>query len=123
MNEFYKSSDYYPDDKDIYDFLSSTGASHPLMLDFLADCGIFCSAKNTKEDVQHYLSYLFLSWPKAVRLLELVDNRDTEEHLTTSDIPLVTDMDTVRAAIESVKKYRSEKDRENYVGALKDGSE
>ncbi|MCX6952519.1 MAG: hypothetical protein NTV51_10185 [Verrucomicrobia bacterium] len=114
MNEYYKSSDYYPDDKDIYDFLSSTGAPHPGMVDFLADYGIFCSFKNNKDDIQKYLSYLFLSWPKAGALLEMVDNRDTEEHLTTSDVEIVADMDTVRAAIEAVKNLRSKRDREHY---------
>lgn len=44
----------------------------------------------------------------------MVDNRDTEEHLTTSDIDVVSDMDTVRAAIEAVKKRRAKTEREHY---------
>lgn len=114
MSKYFKAAEYYPDDKDIYDFLDSQLRTNDLMLWYLKTRGIFAAKQATKEDLQRYVSLLHFDWPSAVRLVDTVDLRETEEKITNHRVEIAANTEEITDALQSVRDERQQHDREVY---------
>lgn len=90
MAKYFKASDYYPDDKDIYDFLDSQTRSINPLLTFLKSKNIFASKLSDKEYLQNYIALLYLDWESANRLVDIVDIRETDEKVRHTEFNITT---------------------------------
>lgn len=114
MAKYFKASDYYPDDKDIYDFLDSQTRSIEPMLTFLKNRNILVSKEAEKKNLQNYISRLYFDWESANRLVDIVDIRDTEQKVSHSQYEINVDVDIVHTLANTVKNERGEPKREVY---------
>lgn len=73
MSKYFKDSDYYPDDKDIYDFLDSQTKNTKAMINYLRKRNIFASVSSEKDDLQKFVSLLYFDWESAKELVDLVN--------------------------------------------------
>lgn len=112
MGKYFKASEYYPDDKDIYDFLDSQTRKTDQVLVFLRTRGIFCAKQTPKDHLQTYVSLLNFDWPSAVRLVDTIDLRETEDKLTNRKIEIDTNADQISDAIKKVQIERQNPNRE-----------
>jgi len=114
MSKYFKAAEYYPDDKDIYDFLDSQSRTTDLMLRYLRIRGIFAAKQAQKEDLQRYVSLLHFDWQSAARLVDTVDLRETEEKLTNRRVEIEASADQITDAMQSVQEERQQPNREVY---------
>lgn len=122
MAKYFKASDYYPDDKDIYDLLDSQTRSIDPMLIFLRNRNIFASKDAEKSTLQSYISLLYFDWESASRLVDIVDIRDTEQKSIHSKYVVDISSDRIHALANNLKVERGEPRREVYQ-IIKNGDE
>lgn len=115
MAKYFRSSFYYPDDKDIYDFLSATKASSDVMLAFLRKRGVYAGSAVSRAHLCDYLSLLYLSWPSAEELVDSVNVRDLDESTAVASYKWAGDFERVAEALDRVIERRRDRDREHYV--------
>jgi len=114
MAKYFKASDYYPDDKDIFDFLDSQTRSIKPLLMFLKSRNIFSSKKSEKENLQNYISLLYFDWESANRLVDIIDIRETEQKVRHSEFNIDTESDVVHSTANLIRNERHEAKREVY---------
>lgn len=114
MAKYFKASDYYPDDKDVYDFLNSQTRSITPLLYFLRSLNVFGSKGAEKEDLQQYISLMYLDWDSANRLVDITDIRDTEPKVRNTKFNISSQTDEIIAVTKRVKDGRHQKMREVY---------
>ena len=114
MAKYFKASDYYPDDKDIYDFLDSQTRSIDPMLMFLRNRNIFASKTAEKISLQNYISLLYFDWESLNRLVDIVNIRDTEQKVRHTQYGIDVDAETIHSLANTVKNERGESRREVY---------
>ena len=114
MGKYFKASDYYPDDKDIYDFLDSQTRSIEPIASFLRSRYVFVSKEDDKEHLQVYSSLLYFDWPSANKLVDTVNIREVEQKVCHSKICVDTGIEVVKSAIQAVKDGRDCSKREVY---------
>ena len=114
MAKYFKASDYYPDDKDIYDFLDSQTRSNEPMYGFLRSINIFSSKLANKEHLQKYISLLYLDWESANKLVDSVNIKETENKVSNYKMKLPVELEIVESAVNTVKEDRCERNREVY---------
>ena len=115
MAKYFRSSFYYPDDKDLYDFLSATKATPDVMLAFLRKRGIYVGSGVSREHLCDSVSLLYLSWPSAEELVDSVNVRDLEESTAVTNYRWAGDFERVAEALDRVVERRRDRDREHYV--------
>lgn len=115
MGKYFRSSYYYPDDKDIYDFLSATHATIDAMLQFLRREGIYVSEKESREHLCEYISLYYLSWENAEQLVDLVNVRETDEPATSQSYSWTGPFSDVSDAMKGVQAIRATREREVYT--------
>lgn len=114
MAKYFKASDYYPDDKDIYDFLDSqTRSPNPLLM-FLKSKNIFASKLSQKENLQNYISLLYFDWGSANRLVDIVDIRETEQKVRHTEFNIIAEPDAIHSIAKTVRDERHDAKREVY---------
>lgn len=114
MSKYYKASDYYPDDKDIYDFLDSQTRSVTPLLAFLKSRSIFSSKDSDKEDLQNYISLLYFDWDSANKLVNIIDLRETEQKLRHTKYNITAEPHLVKGMSDFIKNERHDTKRETY---------
>lgn len=114
MAKYFKASDYYPDDKDIYDFLDSQTRSTEPLLKFLKNRNILASKEVEKINLQHYISLLYFDWESANKLIDIIDIRDTEQKMSHVNCEIAVDPENVHSLINTIKNDRGDTRREVY---------
>ncbi len=114
MAKYFKASDYYPDDKDICDFLDSQTRSIDPMLMFLRSRNIFSSKESDKDSLQNYISLLYFDWESASRLVDIVNIKDIEQKVRHSNYDIDVDSNTIHTLATAVRNERGEARREVY---------
>jgi hypothetical protein len=114
MGKYFQAAEYYPDDKDIYDFLDSQCRTTDMMLTYLRTRGIFAAQQAQKEYLQRYISLLHFDWLTAVQLVETVDLREMEEKQTNRKVEIAADAVQIYDALQVVQKDRQQQCREVY---------
>ena len=114
MAKYFKASDYYPDDKDIYDFLDSQTRTTKQMASFLKSRYIFSSKDSDKEHLQTYISLLYFDWPSATKLVDYVNIRETEQKISHTKVGISAEVETVNNIVNEVKDERHDNFREIY---------
>ncbi len=114
MSKYFKAAEYYPDDKDIYDFLDSQSRTTDVMLTYLRSRGIFAAKQAAKEELQRYVSLLHFDWQSAVLLVDTVDLRETQDTFTNRKAAIPVDAEAVTDAIQAVQNDRQQRKREVY---------
>lgn len=113
-NKYFKASEYYPDDKDIYDFLDSQTRSNDHLMTYLRNRGIFVSKNEPKEDLQRYVSLLYFDWRSAVQLVNMIDLRETEDKLANRKVSIPSTQEHLDEALRRVQNMRQVPNREVY---------
>ena len=111
---YHKSPLYFPDDKDIKDFLESTNPPVRKLRNFLATKGIFPSKGLSKEAIHDRVSNLLFGWKQLSELVEIVDLGEKWEKNTFSNVDFKGDFQLVSDAFEAVKEGRQLKNKERY---------
>jgi len=114
MAKYFKASDYYPDDKDIYDFLDSQTRSVKPLLTFLRSRNIFSSKLSEKDNLQNYISLLYFDWDSANKLVDIVDIREREQKVRHSQFNIDTESDVIHSMANIIRDERHEAKREVY---------
>ena len=114
MAKYFKASDYYPDNKDIYDFLDSQTRSINPLLSFLKNRNIFASKLSEKEHLQEYISILYFDWNSANNLVNTIDIRESEPKVKHSKYDIVANPELVHSIAKQVSDIRHELKREVY---------
>ncbi len=105
------TSQYYADDKDIYDLLLSAKRSfdEKTMVAIARKRGICLSQQTPRAELVEYIARLMWSWPQIEQLLEVSHPPERREKLTSRRVSTAADLAAVRAAVEEVQGPR-EKD-------------
>ncbi len=115
MGKYFRSSFYYPDDKDVFDFLDSTNASVDAMLKFLRSQGIFAADGESREHLCDYISLAYLNWPTAELLVDIVNVREIEDSTTNETYKWDGQFGKILNALNGVRDARSTLKRESYT--------
>jgi len=108
---------YYAEDKDIFDILMSRQRNfdNASLLKLARRRGIYLSPETDREQIADYLARLVWSWPELRHLLELAESAERREKFTSSRFSIEAAIDKVRAAVESVKETREQKNDEAFT--------
>jgi hypothetical protein len=103
---------YYADDKDVFDMFMSGKRrfTHDFLIELARQRGIVLSEQATRQEIATYLSQLLWSWPEIERLLEHGETPERKEKLMSSVFRVDSDLDAVRTAIEDIVKLRTNLD-------------
>ena len=119
--KYHKSYLYYPDDKDIFDFLDASKAQLRKIRSFIQRRGLYLSKSATVDTYYKYVSCLPLSWDDLVELVDLVELTEKKENNTFTDFSFKGDFDLVSEAFNKVNEYRSDKNKERYKVTQQNG--
>lgn len=119
--KYHKSYLYYPDDKDIFDFLDASKAQLRKIRSFIQRRGLYLSKSAPVEAYYKYISCLPLSWDDLVELVDLVELNEKKENNTFTDFSFKGDFDLVSEAFNKVNEYRSDKNKERYKVTQQNG--
>lgn len=118
---YHKSPLYYPDDKDVRDFLRSTPVGERKLRTFLMLRGIMPPKSSSKEEMIERISRLTLGWNDLSALIDLVDLGEKQEKNAFTDISYKGEMDEVKDALDKVKESRQGPQKESYKISMKNG--
>lgn len=122
MNKtYFKDSFYYPDDKDIYDFLAGSRIPREDLENFLAGYGIFASQYADDESLFETISLLHHDWDSCTKLINLATIRETKDKWTKSEHTFSGEKSGIIESINDVREMRSLRDKEDYSTEEKDG--
>lgn len=111
---YHKSPLYYPDDKDIRDFLRSTPVGERKLRVFLMLRGIMPPKMASQEELIERISRLTLGWNDLTALVDLVDLGEKQEKIAFADINFSGKLEEARDALDKVKELRQQPQKESY---------
>jgi hypothetical protein len=120
--KYHKSALYYPDDKDIYDFLQASNASARKLRAYLLKRGVYLAKDATTDMHCKYVSRLSLAWHDLVELVDLVDLAEKKEKNTFTDLKYKGDFSKITSAFEDVKANREDTKKEEYKITQENGN-
>jgi|GEM_PF-6100945 len=118
---YHKSPLYYPDDKDMRDFLRSTPVGERKLRLFLAFRGIMVPKDISREELTIRISRLILGWNELNNLVDLVDLGEEQEKSTFSDIQYAGSLSLAKDALEKVREERQQVEKESYRISMSNG--
>lgn len=119
--KYHKSSLYYPDDKDLYDFLNASSPSLQKLRAYLTIRGVYLSKDAKKDDYYNNISRLPLSWTDLTELVDLVDLAEKKEKSTFTTYDYTGPSTSISVAFTAVSKLRSDIEKESYKITQKNG--
>lgn len=114
MAKYFRSAFYHPDNKDIFDFLQASSCTREGVDGFLRTYGIFCSQKESAEELHEYVSMLGFGWKSLNHLIGSANLRSTSPKQRKVDVSWSGAFEDVRSVIEAVQSSRQRQDRETY---------
>ncbi|WP_141323177.1 hypothetical protein [Myxococcus sp. AB025B] len=108
MTSLTKSSLYYADDKDIYDFLLNHRREVPFnaLLEIARSRGILLSQSDSHEEIASYISSLTFDWPHLSQLYERVQTADRIEKTSSIILTSTVSHSQLTAIIDQTSKKR-----------------
>jgi hypothetical protein len=85
-------SQYYAEDKDIYDLFKGSNLPFARLIKIARDRGIYVSEEESKEAAINYLSELPFAWPELFALMQELDSADREDKLTFLNVETKTNI-------------------------------
>ena len=115
MDKYYRSSFYWPDDKDIYDFLDGVNTPNERIRKLLRSFGVFVSPSAPRKELLSYVSLLYHDWNAANKVVSMATVRSAEDKRTNQNVKFEGSFNLIQSAVEDIRALRHDRDREKYT--------